>query len=69
MLSNTRPGWQERVMSEANRLFTDVAKLKAFLDGHNVSALDPEDLALLRAQYGFMQGYLDTLNKRTARFQ
>lgn len=57
----------ERLQTERESLNTKLQKLKLFINSSAFEALDKKDCALLYAQAGFMQNYLDVLDTRLER--
>ena len=61
--------WQDRARIEQSELVDRHGKLCVFLnDPDKTSAIDPVDVALLRAQAAAMGCYLEILTMRIARF-
>lgn len=60
--------YQQRVVTERDELAGKLGKLNEYLGGSAFTLMPPEDQALLRIQAALMGVYLETLEKRIARF-
>lgn len=64
-----RPAYQQRVIHERNELKYKVDKLDLYLKDPHSSTISKMEWSELVEQQGYMQKYLDILNKRIARFE
>lgn len=60
--------WQLRVIDECEARYSDLSKLDAFVESEEFSALAPQDKSLLLTQAEFLDGLVEVLNERIARF-
>jgi hypothetical protein len=59
---------EERAINERTELAEKLGKLNTFLNGPNMMAIAEVDRILLLTQQDQMTSYLNTLNRRIARF-
>ena len=60
--------WQLRVIDECEARYADLSKLDAFVESEDFSDLAPQDKSLLLTQAEFLDGLVEVLNERIARF-
>lgn len=60
--------WQLRVILECEARYADLSKLDAFVESEEFSALAPQDKSLLLTQAELLDGLVEVLNERIARF-
>ncbi len=61
--------FQQRVIDEKTELDARIKKLAVFLNSPMCFTLEPDDLVLIRQQYGLMVEYSNLLLKRMSRFK